>query len=322
MHREAKSLSDINNPPEFKAYSSNGHSLPAHWRYILPKAFQSMALPQETKATCMNCPKIKEGWRPDYRCCTFIPSIPNFSLGLLLKSSNGRHVVQKAKERGLLTPEGLTQSPELYLKFMEDMEADSYGKSQKVLCPMLEPQSGHCGIHQFRNAVCSTFFCINDLGDEAEEFWAALQELVGQVEMALSQWCLEETGYDVKAYMRTYDELAPTVTSLSDRHHHGFRSAVLQKLWGPYFGKEEEFYLACADVVVGNRERLWQIACDTPILDSKIFNHHLLKSIPESLAHHIDPEEWQTDYAPSLPMDLWIHLQDVHANLSQSLAID
>ena len=73
---------------------------------------------------------------------------------------------------------------------------------------MLDTSNGYCKIHAFRNGVCSTFFCEKDYEDLSAEFWGSLKFLVGQIEMALSQWAMRFVGFDLEAYMERYDSLS------------------------------------------------------------------------------------------------------------------
>ncbi len=172
--------------PIEQAFKIGHHWVPGIWRYMLPGALTEMTLPQERLATCLNCPKARfEGWRPDYRCCTYHPRVPNFLLGLALSEPASAKIIKRLVREGFLLPEGMISSPNQWAHYLTDTGEDRFGRSEKVLCPFLEQKSGLCQLYAFRNSVCSTFFCQHDHGDKGDRFWSSVQTVAQQVEMAL-----------------------------------------------------------------------------------------------------------------------------------------
>src|SRR5687768_9766510 len=61
-------------------------------------------LPAETKATCDSCPMCEPAgtkpsrlaFRPDVKCCTYEPTIPNFLVGLALGSAEPKLAMGRA----------------------------------------------------------------------------------------------------------------------------------------------------------------------------------------------------------------------------------
>ena len=110
------------------------HTLPGAWQYMFPKEFLGFEFPEERRSTCMSCPKsCYQGYRNDYRCCTYHPRIPNFLLGLAAQTSSGKIYVKKIIERGMATPEGMNSTPQQWVNYLDDLENDKFGKSDKVL---------------------------------------------------------------------------------------------------------------------------------------------------------------------------------------------
>src|SRR5262249_32817474 len=121
---------------------------------MLPEALWAMRIPSERRATCAACPRIaSDDFRPDYRCCTYHPRVAGFMLALALDTPAGHAAVERAHAAGFLMPEGLQASPAQWAGFLVDVGEERFGKSQRVLCPMLETATGRCGIYAFRNAV-------------------------------------------------------------------------------------------------------------------------------------------------------------------------
>ena len=297
-------MPNLSTDPLYQPLKKGGNQFPGIWQYLLPNEFQTLTLPEERCATCMSCPQVEEaGFRQDYRCCTYHPRVPNYALGLALATKMGQVGVQNAQALGMLTPEGMTHSPKQYIDYLYDLEEERFGKSERVLCPHLEAETGFCRIHAFRNGVCSTFFCLNDHGDKGQKFWGKVQTLVCQIEMALSQWCMRQVGFDVEDYIKRYESLRTSIKSVS-RKDHGLSKDALKTLWGPWFGKELSFYERCGELVSEHRHLLWEIARSEPILEAKGFDRALLKMVPKTLASQVDEEEWE-DGEPVSPDELW-----------------
>ncbi|MDQ3234589.1 MAG: hypothetical protein M3Q07_22525 [Pseudobdellovibrionaceae bacterium] len=292
-------------------------TFPGIWREMMPQALQQLRFPEERQAECMNCPKsCYENWRTDYRCCTYHPRISNFLLGLACQTPVGENAVDDIIRRGMLLPEGMHSSPQQWLDFVDDEHEDRFGKSQKVLCPMLDSATGYCRVHVFRNSVCSTYFCEKDQGHAGQEFWSQVQTLGTQLEMRLAQWALREIGFDVEASLRALDELAPHLSQVS--HDHGWHPDALRRIWGAWWGREKELLLACAAVIVKNRDRLWSIAQQQVIAEPYLFDQALLQEVPEEQRQDEEDEAWEEVDLSALRQDclvahdaLWDEPQDL-----------
>lgn len=273
---------------------------------MFPREFLNLDFPDERRSTCMDCPKVlEEKWRKDFRCCTYHPRVPNFALGLALHTDDGKRAITAAKKLGVLIPEGMNHSPNQYVDYLDDLEDDLFGKSQRVLCPMLERSNGFCNIHAFRNSVCSTFFCTKDHGSIGDKFWEAVQVLGAQVEIALSQWCLTELGFSIHDYIDELNGFAKKMDQVCDPNSRGFSENALKRFWGKFYGREFELYKRCAELVSDHRDYLWEIANEAEIIDAKKYDQANLKHVPKRLAHQIDEEDWDDDGDAIKPQDLW-----------------
>lgn len=266
------------------------HNFPGIWTAMMPRELFGLRIPEERRATCMSCPKAcYEGFRADYRCCTYHPRVANFLLGLAAETPIGEQVLDKLLSRGMLIPEGMHYAPAQWVDYLDDLQHEKFGASEKVLCPNLDQSTGFCNIHAFRNSVCSTFFCYKDHGDSGEGFWDQLQTLGSQVEMALGQWALQQAGFDLDRYFKAFDKLAKNIHKVSARD--GWQDDALQELWGDWFGREKELMRACAAAVVKERDHLWEIANSLPIRESVPFDKAMVKAVPKRLEDQIDPED-------------------------------
>ncbi len=302
--------------PIFQKIRIGPHAFPGIWQYMLPSEILTMDTPEERLSTCMSCPKVRDdGFLPDYRCCTYHPRIPNFSLGLALQTADGKRGIAKAKTMQMLTPEGMAQSPKQYMDYLENLKGDAFGISTKVQCPMLEESTGFCNVHAFRNSVCSTFFCHNDHGSTGENFWGKFQGLVAQIEIALSQWCMTKLGIPLNEYVDVFAFLSQKIDQVSDPKKGGFSSKALKMLWGSYFGREEEFFASCAKLISDHREVLWEIANEFDIVDAQAFDIALLRSVPKSLRDQVDEADWEVGGVALRPNEMWNDLRRSYAKL-------
>lgn len=265
-------------------------TFPGIWRAMMPAALLDLRFPDERNATCMNCPKsCHDGWRPDYRCCTYHPRISNFLLGLACRTAEGERAVDELLERGMVLPEGMHGSPRQWLDFVDDEYQDLYGKSQKVLCPMLDPTNGHCRVHAFRNSVCSTYFCTKDQGHAGELFWSQIQTLGTQLEMRLAQWALRQVGFDLDASLLALDELAADLTQTSQPQ--GWHPDALKKIWGKGWGHEKEILLACAAVIHRHQDQLWSLAQQETIQEAQVFDQALMSAVPDEQKEIVEEDD-------------------------------
>lgn len=292
------------------------HTLPGVWQYMLPKEFLSFSFPEERRSTCMSCPKAcYEGYRNDYRCCTYHPRIPNFLMGLAAQTPSGRSYVKKVVKQGMATPEGMNSSPQQWVNYLDDLEHDKFGQSQQVLCPMLEESSGYCMVHAFRNSVCSTFFCLKDHGNHSETFWNALQTLGSQCEMAVAQWAMEQIGFSVKDYTGRLNRLGRRIAATNRSNGQGWSESSLKELWGDWAGRELEFYEACGKLVSNHRHVLWEIANETDIVEASKFDQAMVKSVPEYLQDQVDPSDLIESGDTIPPHDLWQNVLKAYRKL-------
>ena len=187
-------------------------------------------------------------FNPRVKCCTFVPVLPNFLVGRILRDSErgqpqGRASVEARIATGIgVTPLGLGRSP------AQHVPDAGFGQDEKYLCPhFVQQDGGICSIWQHREAVCATFFCKFVRGAMGANFWGALRRLLEAIEQALAWQCVE-----------TLDVGAATVSLLlgaaGDARHDTvalrqdgtYAPADLRAIWGRWAGRERAFYEAAA----------------------------------------------------------------------------
>ena len=295
------------NDPMCKQLFIGDHIFPGVWQYMMPREFVDIRFPSERRSTCMNCPKsCYEDYRPDYRCCTYNPRVPNFLLGFALESKNGP-IIESLINKGALIPEGMVNTPKQWTDYLDDIEHDRFGSSDQTLCPMLNPENGYCNIHAFRNSVCSTFFCLKDHGSRGDQFWSDVQVLGLQVETALSQWALDYIGFDLSSYINRFDSLSENIPAVSASNRFWSKSA-LKALWADWYGREVDLFKKCAVAISDHRDVLWEIANSFEIVEADKFDQAMVKSVPKDLQDQVDPDDYETG-DPVSPLELWHRCQ-------------
>ena len=294
------------------------NQFPGIWTEMMPKRLFELKFPAERRATCMSCPKAcYEGFRADYRCCTYHPRISNFLLGLGSETPEGDAAIDRLLDLGMLTPEGMYSTPGQWIDFLDDQSKKDFGRSEKVLCPMLNPDNGFCDVHAFRNSVCSTFFCLSDHGLTGESFWVQVQTLGSQIELVLAQWALRELGFPVDEYIRAFDQLSLRIHEVSTPT--GWTEEALDLLWGTWRGREKELMRECAALVVENRDRLWNLANSHTILESRLFDEAMDTLVPEHLEDEVESKDEEMeedgDELTLRPDETWEELREAHDRL-------
>lgn len=220
---------------------------------------EDVALPEERRATCHDCvmcpkadgtpPVAQWAFRPDVKCCTYTPRLPNFLVGrILADGGDGAQTVRARIAAGVgVTPLGLDAPP--LQEHLKRHSPASAGRAEALRCPHFRVESGDCAIWAHRNGVCATWFCKHERGQTGLEVWFAAREMLTAVEHALSQWCLLELGVDVgRLPVSLVRRGAPPQDSQwlpSDLDGHGPPGPS----WGERAGDEEGLYRACAELV-------------------------------------------------------------------------
>ncbi len=192
---------------------------------------------------------------PRVKCCTYIPTLPNFLVGRILLDGDpalapGRASVEARIDAGVgATPAGLEQ-PQPFGVLYERGGIETFGHSTAMRCPHYHTETGSCGIWRHRNSVCSTWFCKYVRGGVGQAFWTALLYLLRAVERSLLTHCVLELdpGPEAVRYVVSLATPEPRLLKASDVD--GAADAAHQrKIWGTYAGREREFFRASAQLV-------------------------------------------------------------------------
>jgi hypothetical protein len=142
---------------------------------------------------------------PGAKCCTYVPTLPNFLVGLILNDDDpgaiaGRTSVERRIAAGIgVTPLGLQSDPH-YALIYKHAGGELFGRTPGLRCPHYLPAGGgQCGIWRHRNAVCATWFCKYERGRVGKRFWDALLHLLTMVERHLGLWAAAELGEPIES---------------------------------------------------------------------------------------------------------------------------
>jgi hypothetical protein len=157
-------------------------------------------LPAERTATCDRCvmhtDAVPEGYRfrVDAKCCTYVPSLPNFLVGAALRElppGPGRDSLERrVADASVCTPHGVDVTEDERARYQALVLAETFGRDPDLRCPhYLHEQGGLCGIWRHRNGVCATWYCKHDRGAAGQRLWHAVEALLTLVERELCHWC-------------------------------------------------------------------------------------------------------------------------------------
>ena len=207
-------------------------------------------IPAETEATCHACPMCETGERnkseiqfnPLTKCCSYMPELPNFLIGRIVRDKSADSMRakdlfdSKLPTDVVVTPLGINPSVSYNAAYRANAE---FGRDINLQCPyFLEEHGGLCGIWNHRNARCATWFCKFNRGSTGVLFWKYLDQLLTEVEKTLAQWCV------LKLFPANINltELFPPRNSQMDPNKP-------ELFWGSWFRKEKEFFIECSLLV-------------------------------------------------------------------------
>jgi len=202
-------------------------------------------------------PSSADYFDPAVKCCSYVPSLPNFLAGRILSddSPEAAFGLQTVRERIAakvgISPLGMSPSP--VYSALYQLAEDGFGKNRNMRCPHYVADGGRCGIWRNRESTCWTWFCKHVRGRVARTFWIeSLLPLLKTVERELSQWCLLELGWSGAVLKETVDSSAwrGEAEEMTPEAIDGkVPDAVYRRLWGDWVGREAEFYMECARLV-------------------------------------------------------------------------
>lgn len=229
------------------------------WETALPPLYarwlgEALAepLPAEPRATCSSCALCPDAegrppvaalvFRPDVKCCTYTPRLPNFLAGMGLSDPDAAPSIRaRLAARSGATPLHLGPPPAQQVLFGATVNA--IGRSVRLRCPHFD--DGRCSIWRYRDATCATWFCRHTRGARGQRLWRAVKQLLEVAQDQLALWCALQEGLPAEVLagplVPATDVPAPQridgVEADGGVDPHRYAAA-----WGPWVGREEELY--------------------------------------------------------------------------------
>lgn len=234
--------------------------LPPLYEALLPPLF-SREVPKERKATCDSCAMCAAGcqtsdagpFRPDTKCCTFHPRLPNYLVGALLADGDESMAEGRARVRARIasrvavTPQWLR--PPARYDLLYQSARNAFGRSQALRCPFYESAAGACTIWRYREGVCSTYFCKHVAGADGQKLWMSVKTYLALVERQLSRFALLQVAPELVYATLDAPARAPGTLELADLEETAPREADYRAQWQAFAGREEALYVACFEAV-------------------------------------------------------------------------
>lgn len=226
------------------------YQFPNFYENLLPRDILNFA-PEEKKATCDNC-AMSEGrhkgpkfYKPDLKCCTFQPFIPNFLVGGVFEdasASKAHEVLRHQIENRLYSlPVGMTASVRYQMEFKSNKESD-FGQNPDWLCSYYDRETQLCKMWRHRGVVCTTFYCKSSYGKQGMHFWSDLSDYLSYVEMALMEESLVMLDFSPRQVSTLITYLNRDSGTQKELKAHRLPPALAKELWNGYFHEQEEFY--------------------------------------------------------------------------------
>lgn len=208
--------------------------------------------PEERFATCTSCLNCQSPKSPylSTKCCTYHPSLPNYLVGGILADSGqtgelGRARAQKLVASGIgVTPYGLlrpTAQASLRREVMPALRIPTAAEAESLLCTFYD--RGHCTVWNYREHLCSTYFCYSVGGVAGKGFWRVVNEYLKLVEREFCLYALVTLGWPAEQ-LRLGNPLADWQPASSARAVRRRQSA-----WREWAGREADLYLECFRII-------------------------------------------------------------------------
>lgn len=166
--------------------------------FLLLPRLRDLEIDNETRADCSNCVMLPKNsgahpdnmwaFHPASRCCTFIPSVPNWMVGRALlreDDSSERIRAQIVPERR--APWGLMATNQEKEDYEDRVQ---FGRTHTYRCPYFVEGELTCGIWKDRPAICRTWFCKHERGLSGKLGWYDLKGALHGAQSDLAVYCI------------------------------------------------------------------------------------------------------------------------------------
>jgi len=227
--------------------------LPQLYQGLLSQSLLNLNV-KETKATCDNCLRARDKrfeytYKSNLKCCTFVPFIPNWAVGGILKENlPGESVIRrKIQENQFNLPIGLFADFKYQYEFLNKSRTD-FGNREDLLCYYFDRDQNQCSIWNYRGVVCTTYYCRSDYGNSGLLFWECLKDYLSYIEMALAEDCLVMKDFSPRDLSDQLDFLNRREFNQKEKKQTQLSAEEIKKYWNGYHDPVN-FYISCHDLV-------------------------------------------------------------------------
>lgn len=229
-------------------------ALPKVYEHLLPSFFD-LPVVDEPRATCDSCAMCDKGqnpstvsaafFRPDIKCCTYYPTLPNYLVGSALddarpgSAEGARRLRAVIARRVGVTPRWVA-APRKYRVLLDAARLSSFGRSESLLCPYYAKDTGRCTIWEHREGICATFFCKHQHGGSGRRFWMALKQWLAHTERTIAEHVARQIAPE-----HVEPEIRPGTLTLEDLEDRPPSQESHAAMFGAWAGREEELYVEC-----------------------------------------------------------------------------
>jgi len=225
--------------------------LPSIYHRILPE-FLERSYPDERFATCDSCLNCQSPNSPyvSTKCCTYYPSLPNYLVGGILSDQDARS--QSGRDRTLaliasaigVTPYGVVRPAQKAARLREltpPGRVPNSAEAESLLCAFYE--QGQCTVWNYREHLCSTYFCYSVGGATGKGFWKILNDYLKLVERELCLHALLTMGWPIDELKlgNPLSDWEPSERPSVNRRRRG--------AWREFAGREAELYIECHRII-------------------------------------------------------------------------
>lgn len=277
-------------------------SLPPAYKHLFNEFFDKPKV-VETRATCETCamcdhgqpsPVAMEFFNSETKCCTFTPILPNYLVGAILADESPemaegkRRIKSTISKRVGVGPWYLSRPRKTSLLMLG--YSDVFGRAKSLKCPYYDDDNpaGTCSIWRHREVICMTYYCKYSGGMRGYEYWGALKDYLAHVQRVLSQSAAR--AVDPKVVEPQFKKNMLTLEDMEDLPP---KESDYRAWWGPWVGREEEFYRRCYEWVgtVSASEfakNVDQSKDGTAVLEKLVAKYELLQSkvLPNTLVRN------------------------------------
>lgn len=218
----------------------------------------------EPAATCSDCAMCVSGasnqqegrafgFKPDVKCCTYLPQLWNFLAGRVLADHStdgavGRRTLEARIAAGDgVTPLSVGRTRRYHLLYTSG--ADGFGRAGSLRCPHYIEEGGLCGVWKHRESTCATWFCKHTHGNLGFIFWDRLRDVLRCAEIAVARHAMVELDVGPRALAFLFPSRERANPSLTAEELDGVASSEQRALaWGRWVGREHEFYQRAAEI--------------------------------------------------------------------------